>query len=146
MNVTEIINNLIADPIEGPFEGEDYWIEEDGTIQVNNNDARLAANILRTVNNSGLLETKLVKLGQRGDSILLGFDTLNDAEANYTTNIGYNNETLAEVKKDNAGKFCVYLDKKRATRMFSKMAGAKAYLKTLDADMRNDHVMPEEQE
>lgn len=146
MTVAEAISNLVGDPINGPYEGEDYWIDDNGSIQVNNNDVRLAATIMRKINASNLFETKLVKTGQRGDSILLGFDTLLDAEANYTTRIGFNNETLAEVKKDTAGKFCLYLNNKRATRMFAKMAGAKAYLKTLDADMRNDHIEPVEQD
>ena len=35
--VAELLNEIIGDPIVGPFEGEDYWIDDDGTIQVAEN-------------------------------------------------------------------------------------------------------------
>jgi len=141
--VAELLNEIIGDPINGPYEGEDYWIDEDGTIQIAENNAILAGTILRKTNNSGQFDTKLVKIGQRGDSIILGFDTLLDADPVYKAQIGYMRDTLAEVKKDNAGKFCLYLNKKRATRMFSKLTAAKAFLKKLDKDLQSDGVEPE---
>ena len=144
--VAELLNEIIGDPIEGPFEGEDYWIDDDGTIQIAENNAILAGTILRKTNNSGRFTTKLVKIGQRGDSILLGFDTLLDAAPVYKTNIGYMRDTLAEIKKDDAGKFCLYLNKKRATRMFSKLTAAKSFLKKLDKELQNDAVVPDVQE
>jgi hypothetical protein len=73
----------------------------------------------------------------------LGFDTLLDADPVYTTNIGYMRDTLAEVKKDTAGKFCLYLNKKRATRMFTKLTAAKTFLKKLDKDLQNEATEPE---
>lgn len=144
--VAELLNEIIGDPINGPYEGEDYWIDEDGTIQIAENNAILAGTILRKANNSGQFDTKLVKIGQRGDSIILGFDTLLDADPVYVTDIGYMRDTHAEVKKDLAGKFCLYLNKKRATRMFNKLASAKSYLKKLDKDLQNDGVEPELQD
>lgn len=141
--VAELLNEIIGDPINGPYEGEDYWIDEDGTIQVAENNAILAGTILRKANNSGQFAVKLVKIGQRGDSIILGFDTLLDADPVYTTNIGYMRDTLAEVKKDTAGKFCLYLNKKRATRMFTKLTAAKTFLKKLDKDLQNEATEPE---
>lgn len=141
--VAEVLNEVIGDPIMGPFEGEDYWIDDDGTIQVAENNVVLAATILRKTNNSGKFTTKLVKIGQRGDSILLGFDTLLDVDPVYVTNIGFKGDTLAEVKKDLAGKFCLYLNKKRATRMFTKLASAKSFLKKLDRELQDNVKEPE---
>jgi hypothetical protein len=141
--VAELLNEIIGDPINGPYEGEDYWIDEDGTIQVAENNVVLAATILRKTNNSGQFEVKLVKIGQRGDSIILGFDTLLDADPVYTTRIGYMHDTQVEVKKDLAGKFCLYLNNKRATRMFNKLASAKTYLKKLDKELQNEATEPE---
>lgn len=141
--VAELLNDIIGDPINGPYEGEDYWIDEDGTIQIAENNAILAGTILRKANNSGQFDTKLVKIGQRGDSIILGFDTLLDADPVYVTDIGYMRDTHAEVKKDTAGKFCLYLNKKRATRMFTKLTAAKTFLKKLDKELQNEAVEPE---
>lgn len=139
----ELLNDIIADPIDGPYEGEDYWIDEDGTIQIAENNVVLAATIMRKANNSGEFATKLVKIGQRGDSIILGFDTLLDAEAVYKTQIGYMRDTLAEVKQDQAGKFCLYLNKKRSTRMFNKLTSVKSFLKKLDKELRSQATEPE---
>lgn len=141
--VAELLNDIIGDPINGPYEGEDYWIDEDGTIQIAENNAILAGTILRKANNSGAFEIKLVKIGQRGDSIILGFDTLLDAEPVYVTHIGYMRDTHAEVKKDTAGKFCLYLNKKRATRMFTKLSAAKTFLKKLDRELQSEATEPE---
>ena len=139
----ELLNEIIGDPINGPYEGEDYWIDEDGTIQVADNNIVLAATILRKTNNSAMFDVKLVKLGQQGDSIILGFDTLGDAEPVYSVNIGHKRDTIAEVKKDLAGKFCLYLNKKRATRLFNKLSSAKTFLKKLDKDLRNEAIEPD---
>lgn len=137
------LNELIEDPINGPFEGEDYWIDPDGTVQVTNNNVALAGRIMRKVNASGLFETRLVKTGQRGDNILLGFDTLVDQEPVYKAKIGFKRDTLAEVKKDHQGKFAVYLNKQRTARMFKKLVSAKQYLKQLDYELQNTAQEPE---
>lgn len=134
-DVIEQLNSIIADPFDGPFEGEDYWIDPDGTIQVPNN-VSLAATIMRKVNNTGLFAERLVKIGHRGDNVLLGFDTLKDAEPAYKVSIGYKRSTKAEVKKDANGKFCVYLDGQRNARLFNKLVSAKQFLKQLDATLK----------
>ena len=141
--VAELLNGIISDPILGPFEGEDYWIDQDDTIQIAENNVMLAGTILRKANNSGQFDVKLVKIGQRGDSIILGFDTLLDTDPVYKTQIGYMRDTLAEVKKDTTGKFCLYLNKKRATRMFTKLTAAKTFLKKLDKELKNEATEPE---
>lgn len=141
--ISEQLNNIIGDPINGPYEGEDYWIDADGTVQVAENNVRLAAMIMRKTNNSGAFDTKLVKLGSKGDSILLGFDTMADIAPVYTAKIGFKRDTFAEVKKDLAGKFCVYLNQKRAARMFNKLSSAKVYLKKLDVELQTDGHEPE---
>lgn len=141
--MTDLLNEIIGDPINGPYEGEDYWIDEDGTIQVAENNVVLAATIMRKTNNSGQFSVKLVKIGQRGDSIILGFDTLANAEPAYSVKIGYKGDTLAEVKRTQDDKFCIYLNKKRATRMFKKLASAKTFLKRLDKELQQEAVEPE---
>ena len=143
MNQVELLNEIIADPINGPYEGEDYWIDADGTIQVAENNVVLAATILRKANNSGAFDSKLVKVGHRGDSIILGFDTLLDVDPVYVANIGFKRDTLAEVKKDQAGKFCLYINKKRSTRLYNKLATVKTYLKKLDKELQQEAVEPE---
>ena len=128
--------DLISDPFIGPFEGEDFIIDEQGIIQVFNNNVLTAGKILRKTNTSGTFDVNLVKVGQRGDNILLGFDTLSNADPVFKLHIGYQKGVLAEVKADNAGKFCVYLDKKRSARMFNKLASAKTFIKRLDKDLQ----------
>jgi hypothetical protein len=64
-------------------------------------------------------------------------------ESVYTANIGYMRDTLVEVKKDEAGKFCLYVNKKRATRMFAKLAAAKSFLKKLDHELKTQATEPE---
>jgi hypothetical protein len=137
MTIAQQLGDIITDPITGPFEGEDYWIDEDGTIQISENNIRLAAIIMRKANTSGVFEHKLVKIGNRGDSVLLGFDDLVDQPAVYASDIGYKNDTHAEVKLDKAGKFCLYLNNKRCTRMFKKLASVKLFLKRLDQDLKS---------
>lgn len=135
MNEIKMLVELINDPIDGPHEGEDFSIDDDGNIQVSDNNVRLAATIMRKANSSGSFTEKLVKLGQKGDSILLGFDTLHRADAIFTTKIGYKGSVVAEIKKDADGKCCVYLNNKRMTRMFNKITGAKNYIKDQDKEL-----------
>jgi len=143
MNQVELLNDIIADPINGPYEGEDFWFDPDGSIQVADNNVLLAATILRKVNNSGKFNLRLVKIGHRGDSILLGFDNLLDVDPVYVANIGYKRDTLAEVKKDDAGKFCLYLNKKRSARLYNKLTTVKSFLKRLDRELQQEAVEPE---
>jgi hypothetical protein len=138
------LTKIISDPMEGPFEGEDFWIDDDGTIQIAENNVRLAAIIMRKTNSSGKFPQRLVKIGTQGDSILLGFDTLGDAEPVYTAKIGFKGDILAEVKEDQSGKFCLYINGKRGAKMFNKLSLVKSALKKLDKDLRSAGKEPED--
>ena len=129
--------DLISDPILGPFEGEDFSIDHDGIIQVADNDVKTAALLMRKANSSGQFPQNLVKVGQRGDSILLGFDTLATADAVYMDQIGFKGDVRAEVKSDIAGKFYVYFDGKRVTKQFAKLTAAKSFIKKMDKAMQS---------
>lgn len=134
MATLEQLLEVITDPYEGREEGVDFWVDEEGYIHVEN--IRTAALIMREANTSGVFKQNLVKVGQKGDSILLGFDTLLNAAPVYTAKIGYQKSILAEVKKTDEGKFCVYLDKKRSTRLFNKLTSSKTFLKRLDKELQ----------
>lgn len=135
MATLEQLLEVISDPYNGREEGVDFWVDEEGYIQAQ--DIRTAALLMREANTSGQFTQNLVKVGQKGDSILLGFDTLLDADAVYKTKIGTNSDILAEVKRDDNDKFCVYLNKKRSARMFTKLASAKRFVKSLDKDLQS---------
>jgi len=143
-NFSQKLTNIISDPFNGPFEGEDFWVDADGTIQVAENNVRVAAMIMRKTNSSGEFPQRLVKIGVQGDSILLGFDTLSDTEPVYTAKIGFKGDMLAEVKTDTNGKFCLYINGKRGARMFNKLSAVKATLKKLDREMQSAGVEPED--
>ena len=49
----QLLLDLVSDPISGPFEGEDFWIDPDGTIQIAENNVKIAALLMRKVNTSG---------------------------------------------------------------------------------------------
>ena len=135
MATLEQLLEVISDPYNGREEGVDFWVDEDGYIQVPN--IRTAALLMREANTSGVFTQNLVKVGQKGDSILLGFDTLLDADPVYTGKIGPSKDILAEIKHDGNGMFCVYLNKKRSARMFKKLAIAKRFVKGLDKDLQS---------
>lgn len=134
MATLEQLLAVITDPYDGREEGVDFWIDEDGYIQTH--DVRTAALIMRVANTSGEFTQNLVRVAQKGDSILLGFDTISEAEPVFTSQIGYQKSVLAEIKADTGGKFCVYLDGKRSARMFGKLASAKTFVKRLDKDLQ----------
>ena len=142
--IAEKLNHIIADPFNGPFEGEDYWIDDNGVIQVAENNVRLAAIIMRKANLSGEFDKKLVKIGAQGDSILLGFDTLTDALPVYTAKIGFKGDMLAEVRADESGKFCLYINGKRGNKMFAKLSAVKSAIKKLDREMQSAGQEPED--
>lgn len=135
--LAEQLNQIIADPFEGPYEGEDYWIDDSGVIQVPENNVRLAAIIMRKTNLSGEFDKKLVKIGVMGDSILLGFDTLAEVAPVHTAKIGFKGDILAEVKQDENGKFILYINGKRSPKMFSKLSAVKSTLRKLDKEMKS---------
>ena len=134
MSNLEQLLEIITDPYNGREEGVDFWVDEEGLIQVQ--DVRTAALIMREANKSGCFEQNLVKVGQRGDSILLGFDMLVSIPPVYTAKIGYLKGVLAEVKTDGK-KFSVYLDGKRHTRMFNKLASARAFIRQTDKELQS---------
>lgn len=142
--LAEKLNKLIADPYMGPFEGEDYWIDDSGVIQVAENNVRLAAIIMRKANLSGKFDKKLVKIGSQGDSILLGFDSLTDTAPIYTVKIGFKGDMLAEVRADASGKFCLYVNGKRGNKMFAKLSLVKSAIKKLDREMQSVGQEPED--
>jgi hypothetical protein len=142
--LAEKLNDIIADPFNGPFEGEDYWIDDTGVIQVAENNVRLAAIIMRKANLSGKFDKKLVKIGAQGDSILLGFDSLTDALPIYSAKIGFKGDMFAEVKKDESGKFCLYINGKRGNKMFAKLSAVKSAIKKLDKEMQSAGQEPED--
>lgn len=133
---TELLLEIISDPIVGPFEGEDFCVDEQGYIQVYDNNPKVAAMIMRKANTSGMFGVNLVKIGQRGDSILLSFDTLADATSVFTAEIGYLKGVVAEVKREVDGKFCLYLNKKRSARLFNKLTSVKTFIKKLDKELQ----------
>lgn len=130
---------VISDPYDGREEGVDFWVDEQGYIQTQ--DVRTAALIMRTANSSGEFEQNLVKVGQKGDSIILGFDTLATIDPIYIVNIGFKGDVRAEIKSDIAGKFYVYFDNKRVTRQFIKLSVAKTFIKKMDTAMQNMGTM-----
>ena len=135
MTNLEQLLEVISDPYNNREEGVNFWVDEEGYIQVQ--DVRTAALIMREANTSGVFTQNLVKVGQKGDSILLGFDTLLSVDPKFKTDIGLRKDILAEVKQDENGKFCVYLNRKRSARMFAKLANAKKFIQTLDKDLQS---------
>jgi len=108
------------------------------------NNVRLAAIIMRKANLSGEFDKKLVKIGAQGDSILLGFDSLTDALPIYSAKIGFKGDMFAEVKKDESGKFCLYINGKRGNKMFAKLSAVKSAIKKLDREMQSAGQEPED--
>ena len=129
--------DIISDPITGPYEGEDFCVDEQGYIQVYDNNPKVAAMIMRKTNTSGLFPINLVKVAHKGDTIILGFDNVSNTEPVFTNQIGYQKSVLAEVKVGEDGKFCIYLDKKRSSSVFSKLTSAKTFVKKLDKDLQS---------
>jgi hypothetical protein len=54
----------------------------------------------------------------------------------YTAKIGFRGDILAEVKKDESDKFCIYVNRKRQARLFNKLSSAKSRIKQLDKELR----------
>ena len=134
---------IISDPYNGLEEGVDFWVDEDGYIQVPTETPLVAGKILSRANNSGVFDKKLVKLSTKGDSILLGFDTLVDVAPVHTARIGYKDDTMAEIKQD-VKKFYVYLNGKRSNRTFTTLSKARAFVRKLDKELKAEAVEPED--
>jgi hypothetical protein len=131
---------VISDPYNGLEEGVDFWVDESGYIQVST--TLIAGKILSRVNASGQFEKKLVKLAVKGDSIILGFDTLLDVEPAYVTKIGYKSSTEVAIKSDGK-KFYVYLNSKRSNRAFTTLGKARSFVRKLDKELKSETEEPE---
>jgi hypothetical protein len=92
---------------------------------------------MRKANTSGKFPQTLVKIGHRGDSILLGFDTLVDQAPVFVDQIGFKKDTIAEIKTEKDGKFCIYFNKKRSIKQFAKLSQAKAFVKKTDKTLQS---------
>ena len=125
--------NLINSEIlfSDTLQDTDFSLESDGTILVFDNKIGTAATIARVINTSKAFDKQLVRLGKRGDSIVLGFDELVDAEAVYEDWIGPDCEVEATVKQ---AKDCyyVYMDDRRTSVKHKSIAAAKRYITQLD--------------
>ena len=135
--IKEQLTTLISDPFDGPFEGADYYVEND-ILHVVENNVRLAGVIAHTVNHSGLFEKKLVRLGVCGDTIMLGFDSLGNAGSVFTTKIGKTKDILVEVKATEDNRFCFYLNKHRSGKQFKTLISTKRYLTKLDKELKRE--------
>jgi hypothetical protein len=127
--INEILNNEIL--INDNLSDIDYAVEEDGTIQVFDRKVGTAAQIARVLNTSKAFDKQVVRLGWKGDSIILGFDELVDAEAVYEDYIGPDCEVTAEVKQAKDG-YYVYMDNRRTNVKHKSIAAAKRYITQLD--------------
>ena len=115
---------------------EDAFFVADDQVFVSDNNIRAAGMITHKLNNSKLFDTQLVKLGKRGDCIMLGFDTMADAESVYTDEIGPE-ATEVEVKRDANNRCLLYVDGHRYTRTFPSLAAAKRYIEQLDQQLNH---------
>lgn len=122
------------------YEGDDFFIDEDLLIHVTDNNLKASSRILREINNSGMFEQKLVRIAKKGDSLILGFDSVAETQSVYTTYIGPEAEVEVEIKKDpGADKFYIYSNGKRSTKTFDKLTKAKRYITALDKQL-DDHA------
>lgn len=129
--MNQTIIDIISDPFDGPYYGEDYCFDDSGYIQISN--AKLAALILRKINQSNQFDKKLVRIGKAGDVVLLGFDTLEQIQPVHNAMVGPD-EVPVEVKEDQ-GTFYIYVNGRRSIRTFVKMSAVKKYIKKLDQEL-----------
>ena len=134
------LTEIISDPFDGPFDGIDYFIDDDDTIYVIESSPAMAGLIAHRVNKSGAFPQKLIRLGLKGGGVVLGFDTLAESSPIFTIKIGYGKDILAEVKETEDGKFCFYLNKRRSSKMFKTLLTTKRYLKKLDREMVREYL------
>jgi hypothetical protein len=142
-NLSEKLNDMIADPFDGPFEGEDFWVDSDGVIQVSDNNVRLAGIIMRKVNQSGDFDKPLIKLATAGDSIQLAFDTLGDTTPIYSAKIGFKGDMLAEIRQSEKNEYLLYINGKRNVKVYSSLAKVKRVINKLDTEMQLAGIEPE---
>jgi hypothetical protein len=61
----------------------------------------------------------------------------------YSAKIGYKGDMLAEVRADESGKFCLYVNGKRGNKMYAKLSAVKSAIKKLDREMQSVSQEPE---
>jgi hypothetical protein len=142
MTEIEKVVRMIEDPFNGPFEGEDFSLNENGFIEVPVDNVKLAGTICSRINKSSRFTRPIVKFGTKGDCILLGFDYLSDVEPIFTKQIGYRLGTLAEIKQDSKDQYHIYIDGKKQTKTFEKLAVAKAFITKLDKIIQASYEVP----
>ena len=127
MNINEKLVKVISpDPFTGPFESEDYIIEENGTISVLDNSVTMAGKICYKVNRSNKFDYKLVRFGSSGDVIVLGFDKVGNKEPVFESKLGRRKNISVEIREhDNI--FYIYIDGQRRSKTFEKLSTAKGY-------------------
>lgn len=136
---------ISPDPFNYPYEGEDYTIEENGTISVADNNVKLAGMICFKVNNSGKFDYKLTRFGTLGGVIILGFDELADKEPVFADQLGKKKNIPVEIRElDDV--YYIYINGQRNTKPFLKLSTAKAYgtrmakhLDSLDRESKNGY-------
>lgn len=137
MSLQDFVRNNVQDTITGPYEGIDFWFEGD-EIYVNDNNIKLAAKILREVNFSSKFTSRLVKHKTSGDTIKLGFDLLLDMPAVYSKKVGPKKQTIVELKRNEIGRYAMYVNKERISSSFKTLKAAKNYIKNFDAALCSD--------
>lgn len=135
----EQVNKVLATNEKLDYEeGVGYYFEADGTINVPENNMKLAGAIMRTINESGAFDAKLVRLNKTGDDIVLGFDNLATEEAVRTFDIGVGNAIHVDVKQDKSkGKYYVYIDGKRQAKPFTKMTVVARYVNAMNKKLKS---------
>lgn len=134
-NITSKIRSCLA-YIDGVNDGEEFFIDDDLTIHVPDNNLKISSLILRKINLSNMFDQKLVRITKKGDSIILGFDSIADIEPIYSTFIGPDSDVEIEIKKDpNIKKFYIYKNGKRSIKTFTVLAKAKRYIAALDKQL-----------
>lgn len=119
---------------------EDAFHVDDDQVLVHDNNIRAAGMITNKLNNSKLFDTQLVKLGKRGDTIILGFDSMADAESIHADVIGPE-FTAVEVKRDSDKRCLLYVDHHRYARTFASLAAARRYIDQLEQQLTNQLVV-----
>ena len=119
---------------------EDAFHVDDNVVLVHDNNVRAAGMITNKLNNSKLFDTQLVKLGKRGDTIMLGFDTMADAESIHADAIGPE-FTAVEVKRDSDNRCLLYVDGHRYTRTFPSLAATKRFIDNLEQQLNSQLVV-----
>lgn len=130
--ITDILSKTFC-PIDGPFEGEDYHVDEEGYIVVD--DPLTAGRICRIVNKK-IIDKKLIKLGTKGGAVILGFDELRDVNPVYSDSVGDDRDIKVNVKQGLNGIHFVYVDGRRMPKSYKTLGLAKAYVKKLDRDLK----------